>query len=102
MDLMTNLNTEGVRWDLGVLYQGISDPQIDADLAAYIELMKAFHGAYKGKLDTLLGEAISADADISMLGNKVGAYVHLLSTLDTGDAVVKAKLAQIGRAASVA
>ncbi|MBI4068242.1 M3 family oligoendopeptidase [Candidatus Kaiserbacteria bacterium] len=99
---MKDLKTESVRWDLDIFYRGINDLQIDADLALYIEQMKAFNAAYKGKLDTRLGDAISAEMEISMLGNKVGAYVQLLSALNTSDAAVKAKLAHINRTASMA
>jgi len=99
---MKELKTEGVRWDLGIFYQGIDDPQIDADLALYVERMKAFSAAYKGKLDSFLGDAIGAEMEIDMIGNKVGAYAQLLSALDTGNAAVKAKLAHISRTASMA
>ena len=99
---MKALNTEGVRWDLGVLYQGISDPQIDADTIALVARMKAFYSAYKGKLDTLLSEAIVAYADIDTLQNKVAGYVHLLNSLDMGNGPVKTKLAEQKRVLSEA
>lgn len=92
------LGTKTVRWDLSPLYVGITDPAIDADIAAWCAKAKAFHAAHKGRLAETLGAALRDQAELAMLGNKVGAYLMLLQSLDTGDEAAKAKNADADKA----
>ena len=39
-----------VRWDLTSFYSGISDPQIDLDIAEFAKQAEQFSSNYKGKL----------------------------------------------------
>ena len=50
--IMTNANTgaEKFRWDLSLMYSGVDDSQIDADVAKLVELAKKFSVSHKGKL----------------------------------------------------
>jgi len=53
-----SLGTENLRWDLSVMYAGLADPQLDADIAALAAKAKTFNENYKGKLRESLGAAI--------------------------------------------
>lgn len=86
---------ENVRWNLSLLYSSIEDPQIDADLAAWAESAKKFNATYKGRLHEVLGAAIRDYADLGMLNAKPAVYMSMLLSLNTGDAAVKTKAAQM-------
>jgi oligoendopeptidase F len=92
-----NLKTEGMGWDLGCMYTGLEDPQIDADVAELVAMATRFNAAYKGKLATMLGAAITDYAAMGMLSNKVMVYLYLTQSRDTTNGVVKAKIADIER-----
>ncbi len=51
-------STDLIRWDLSILYVGITDPRLDSDLSALTAMAKHFSLTYKGKLAELLGGAI--------------------------------------------
>ena len=57
-------NLASVRWDLTDLYQDLDDPALEADLQHLLRAMQAFHDSFQGKLDTTLGDALDADAEI--------------------------------------
>ena len=44
-----------VRWDLTSFYSGISDPQIDLDIAEFARQAEQFSSHYKGQLAERLG-----------------------------------------------
>ncbi len=92
-----NLKTEGVVWDLGCMYAGLDDPQIDADVVELVRMAKEFNAAYKGKLAETLGKAIVDYAAMSMLSNKIMVYLYLSQSKDTADGRVKAKIADVER-----
>lgn len=89
------------RWDLGFLYKDAHDPHIDRDMRTLTDMMRAFHAVYKGKLAETLAGALRDYAEITMLQNKF-AYLFLKQSLNTGDAAVKAKLAEVERVMSQA
>ncbi len=86
-----------VRWDLGILYADISDPQLDADLREFEAMAKQFASKYKGKLAESLGPAIQAYSEIEMLGGKIASYLFLRETTDLANEAVKAKRASVHR-----
>ena len=86
---------ENVLWNLDMFYYGSDDPQLDLDLNNLIEKMKAFNANFKGQLATKLSEAITDYSEIKMLEAKVNVYLFLRQSENTGDAKVKAKLAEI-------
>ena len=96
------LGTEQVRWDLSVLYSGIDDPRIDADLSDLVTREKKFYGENKGKLGERLGGAITDLAEISMCSEKLFVYLYLLQSLDVTNSAVKAKMAEVERISSEA
>ena len=99
---MTNISTgaETVRWDLGLMYLSINDPQIDADVATLVEIAKRFNVLYKGRLSSTLGQAISDRSEIEMLNNKVSGYLFLLQSLNVAEPAVKSKIAEIDKTLS--
>ncbi|MEK7628141.1 MAG: M3 family oligoendopeptidase [Patescibacteria group bacterium] len=99
---MTDETAQKARWDLSMLYAGITDPQIDSDCTVLEVRMRDFSQAYKGKLATRLGDAIEAYSEISMLESKLGGYLGLQSSLNVTDDAVKAKTATIQRRLSSA
>ncbi len=90
------------RWDLTALYTSLDDPQIDADIALFGTRAQEFHGHYRGALADTLGAAIADYAELSMLGDKIMAYLYLLQSLDVTEPRVKAKLARAQEAMSQA
>ena len=90
-------NTNDVRWDLGILYSDITDPQLDSDLRELAARAKHFSSAYKGKLAESLGAAIKDYAELEMLEGKVGSYVFLLESTDLVNEAIKAKRAAFQR-----
>lgn len=82
---------EDVRWDLGILYKGIDDPQIDADLREYARRAAAFSAEFKGKLATRLGDAIAAFAELETLGGRAAVYLMLKTSADMADEKAKGK-----------
>lgn len=86
-----NLGTENARWDLGIFYSGINDPQIDADLENLQKMARNFNDKRKSKLATELGAAIQDYSEINMLTNKIFAYLFLLRSTNLTDEAVKTK-----------
>ena len=89
-----------VRWDLTSFYSGISDPQIDLDIAEFTKQAEQFSSNYKGKLAEKLGAAISGYAELDMLGGKIMVYLSLQQSLDVTNEAVKAKSAAAQQAMS--
>jgi len=97
---MTNTNNTGaekVRWNLGLMYSGLDDPQIDADVAKLVELAKKFSVSHKGKLSDTLSKAISEYSEIEMLNSRIRVYLFLLQSINVAEPMVKAKIADIDR-----
>ena len=92
---MSSQNTadSNVRWDLTSIYSGIDDPHIDGDIAEFTRQAEQFSSNYKGKLAETLGAAISAYAELEMLGGKIMVYLSLQQSLDVTNEVVKSKSA---------
>ncbi len=89
-----------VRWDLTSIYSGISDPQIDLDIAEFTKQAQQFNLNHKGKLADTLGSAISAYSELDMLGGKIMVYLSLQQSLDVTNEAVKAKIAEAQQAMS--
>ena len=80
-----------VHWNLGDLYNGISDPKIDETLAESFTRAEQFEADYKGKINTAeltaatLGAALREYEAINQESAKPMAFASLLFTTDTGD-----------------
>lgn len=91
------LGTESVRWDLSGFYSGLDDPQIMKDVAEWERLAKQFAAEFRGKLATRLGAALGAEAELDMLDNRIGGYLHLSQSLNANDERVRNLNESIGR-----
>ncbi len=85
-------DADSFRWDLSCFYDGLEDPQIDADCQALSLGAADFAVAHKGKLSLTLGQAIRDLAELDMLSNKVFGYLHLRLSLKVDDEAIKAKM----------
>ncbi len=94
MNNPTKTDAKDVRWNLSILYSDIHDPQIDKDIATLVSKSADFNICFKGKLKEALGQAIADYIEIDMLQNKVMAYLFLKTSLNTGDADAKTKMAE--------
>lgn len=83
------------RWDLSVLYSGLEDPALDADMEKTEQMAKSFSFAHKGRLATTLGRAITDLGEISMLEDKILVYLFLRSSTDLTNEAVKTKMQSI-------
>jgi len=88
------------RWDLTSLYTDINDPRIDLDIAEFKAQAEQFRRQFRGKLAATLGPAISAYAELEMLGGKFMIYCSLQQSLDVTNEAVKAKVAEAQQAMS--
>ncbi|MCZ7539622.1 MAG: M3 family oligoendopeptidase [Anaerolineae bacterium] len=81
---------EDILWDLGDLYAGVDDPQIEADIARANALADDFAATYRGKVVSLSAEglraAVSAYESIVEAANKLGAFAYLIWTTDAANA----------------
>ncbi|MBI4457370.1 M3 family oligoendopeptidase [Candidatus Uhrbacteria bacterium] len=87
-----SVGTEKIRWDLRVLYDGLDDPRIEADIKAYEIGAKKFAADYRGRLAEKLGAAIRDCQALTMLVEKVGIYLFLRSSVAQTDDAIKAKI----------
>jgi len=80
-----------VHWNLGDLYSGISDPNIDRTLVECFARAEAFEADYKGKINAAdlsaatLGAALREYEAIQQEAAKPRTFASLLFAADTGD-----------------
>ncbi len=78
-----------IRWDLSDIYAGPNDPQIEADMVRSRKLAQSFSARFKGRIASLsaveLAEALAEYEAIVILINRIGQYVYLVWSVDTGD-----------------
>jgi oligoendopeptidase F len=89
---MSSSSATGIVWNLGDLYAGVDDPQIDADLQLCASGCTAFEQQYRGLFTSAEGltavglKAALADYEqIDELLSKLGSYAGLLSAADTAN-----------------
>jgi oligoendopeptidase F len=78
---------ESVVWDLSIFYQGIDDPQIEADMARLSTQVDAFAAAYRGRLAGMedareLRSAVRELEALYELSGRLGSFIQLLYTTD--------------------
>ena len=94
------LKTDIYRWDLSIMYKGITDPQIDKDVDKLSGLYEKFNREHKDKLAQTLGQALRDFMEIDMLENKIWVYFELVQSLDETEQVIKSKIATVQLALS--
>ena len=90
---------ENVIWDLSVFYQGLDDPQHEADIARLDGLVDAFQARWRGKVAGMNAadfvfayEALEAIYD---LRGRLGSFAFLNFSTDTGDSEFQAAVARV-------
>ena len=87
-----------VRWDLTDLYTDLEDPALDSDLEGLLQAMQDFQANFEGKLDTRLGDALDADAQITCGADKLMVYLFLRRSTDATNQRIQQRLAQMQEA----
>jgi oligoendopeptidase F len=85
-------DAEKARWDLSILYSGIDDPKLEADLSAFEAGAKAFQTAYRGALAARLGAALQAQMELGIIAERLTAYLYMLTTTDLSNEKAKTKM----------
>lgn len=93
---------QDVRWDLSDLYTGLDDPRIEADLQALLAEAKAFDEKFRGSLRERLGEALTAQATMSSLADKLMGYLFLRRSTDATNPKIQQRIGQVQEAWSLA
>ncbi len=90
---------EDVIWDLSVFYQGLDDPQLEADIASLTEQVDDFQARYRGKVAQMSAagfvSAYEAMEAIYDLRGRLGSFAFLNFSTDTGDTDYQAAVARI-------
>jgi oligoendopeptidase F len=80
---------ENVVWDLSVLYAGLDDPKIEADMTHYMGQVQAFANDYRGKVGQLdpeeLYEAMERSEGLYDGAGKIISFASLNYSTDTAD-----------------
>jgi oligoendopeptidase F len=85
-------SADAVNWDLSVLYAGVDDPRLGADLEAALERARTFEARYRGKIDVpggpaadyLLG-AVREREGLAEQMDRPAVYAGLLHAAQTDD-----------------
>lgn len=67
------------------LYSGITDPQIDRDLARLEAMYTDFDSRFRGNLERMLGDTIAAYNQIDLLQNRLNAFFFLSRACNVTD-----------------
>ena len=86
---------ESVRWDLDDLYKDIDDPAVAADLDKLVALADEFSTTFRGKLSESLGAALTAQAEITKLADKLFVYLFLRRSTDATNEKIQQRLGQV-------
>lgn len=82
---------EDVRWDLGDLYEGISDPRVGKDFGRISARAGKFEKKYRGRIKSpslTAGELAGAVRELERLSEGIGkilSFAYLLFAADTGN-----------------
>ena len=82
---------EGIKWDLGDLYEGISDPRVEGDFEKISVRADRFEKKYRGRIKSpslTAGELAGAVREVERLSEGIGkilSFAYLLFAADTQD-----------------
>ncbi|MDE2750211.1 MAG: M3 family oligoendopeptidase [Chloroflexota bacterium] len=90
---------EAITWDLSVFYQGLDDPQMEADIAKLKDMVDAFQARWRGKVAEMNAadfvSAYQAMEAIYDLRGRLGSFAFLNFSTDTGDSDYQAAVARV-------
>ncbi len=90
---------EDVLWDLSVFYNGLDDPQMDADIEKLSALVDDFQERWRGKVACMSAadfrDAYQALETIYDMRGRLGSFAFLNFSTDTGNAAFQAAVARI-------
>ncbi len=98
MNEIKNLGTENVRFDLGFLYKGIGDLELDSDIDRISFESMIFAEKHKGKLESNLYEALVEYDACGRFVEKIEGFVSLQHDLDVTSEPIKKMKARVERA----
>ena len=84
-----------VRWDLSDLYEDLDDPRLESDLETLLSSVQDFHENYAGRLDTLLGDALEAQAEIICLADQLMVYLFLRKSTAAANERIQQRLGRV-------
>ena len=84
-----------VRWDLSDLYEDLDDPRLESDLETLLSSVQDFHENYAGRLDTLLGDALEAQAEITCLADQLMVYLFLRKSTAAANERIQQRLGRV-------
>jgi len=87
-----------VRWDLTDLYADIDDPKLEQDLTSLLTAMGEFQDSYQGKLEERLGDALTAQARLTTLGDQLMVYLFLRKSTDATNQHIQQRLGRVQEA----
>lgn len=96
--MATKTGAENVRWNLSDLYTGIDDPALERDLEAALAMARGFDERHRGTLATTLGEAVTAQARLTELVDKMMVYLFLERSTDATNGAIQQRIGQIQEA----
>lgn len=83
-------------WDLSSFYESINDQNIEKDIEKLKSLVEEFNLKYKGNINKLsikeIENLLKEESKISSIGNKIGIFLSLSSSLNTQDQDIIKKL----------
>ena len=90
---------EDITWDLSVFYQGLDDPQMEADIATLTTQVDAFQARWRGNVAEMTAadfvSAYQAMEAIYDLRGRLGSFAFLNFSTDTGDTAYQAAVARV-------
>ena len=90
---------EDVLWDMSVFYNGLDDPQMDADIEKLSALVDDFQERWRGKVACMSAadfrDAYQALETIYDMRGRLGSFAFLNFSTDTGNAAFQAAVARI-------
>lgn len=93
---------EHVHWELSDLYADVDDAAIERDLTSALELARQFDERHRGTLAQTLGEALTAQARISELVDKLMVYLFLQRSTDAANGTIQQRIGRVQEAWSQA
>ena len=98
MSLQQATGAESVHWDLSDLYRDIDDPALDADLQRAVALAQRFHDNHAGKLGDTLGVALTAQAEMTCIVDKLFVYLFLRRSTDATNQLIQQRIGVVQEA----